>query len=33
MKASIQLKKIACRECQVTCGQDELMGGEPPVVK
>jgi hypothetical protein len=33
MKASIQYEKIACRESQGTCRQDELIGGKPPVVK
>jgi hypothetical protein len=34
MKESIQLKKrIAGRESQGACRQDELIGGEPPVVK
>jgi hypothetical protein len=32
MKASIQLKKIAGRESQWACCQDELIGGKPPVV-
>jgi hypothetical protein len=33
MKASIQLKKIAGRESQGACRQDELIGGKPPIVK
>jgi hypothetical protein len=33
MKASIQVKKIAGRESQGACRQDELIGGIPPVVK
>jgi hypothetical protein len=33
MKASIQLKKIADRESQGACRQDEVIGGKPPVVK
>jgi hypothetical protein len=34
MKASLQLrKKIAGRESQGACHQNELMGGEPPVAK
>jgi hypothetical protein len=34
MKASIQLKKkIAVRESQGACRQDELIDGKPPVVK
>jgi hypothetical protein len=33
MKESIQLKKIAGRESQGACHQDELNGGKPPVVK
>jgi hypothetical protein len=30
---SIQLKKIAGRESQGVCRQDELIGGKPSVVK
>jgi hypothetical protein len=33
MKASIQLKKIAGRDSQGACRQDELIGGKPPVLK
>jgi hypothetical protein len=33
MKAGIRLKKIAGRESQGACRQDELIGGKPPVVK
>jgi hypothetical protein len=33
MTASVQLKKIAGRESQMACRQDELIGGKPPVVK
>jgi hypothetical protein len=33
MKASIELKKIADRESQGNCRQDELIGGKPPVVQ
>jgi hypothetical protein len=33
MKASMQLKKIAGRESEGACLQDELIGGKPPVVK
>jgi hypothetical protein len=33
MKASIQLKRNVGREAQGACGQDELIGGKPPVVK
>jgi hypothetical protein len=33
MKASIQLKKIAGRDSQGACRQDELIGGKLPVVK
>jgi hypothetical protein len=33
MKASIQLKKVAGRESQGACRQDELMGGKSSVVK
>jgi hypothetical protein len=33
MKANIQKKKIADRVSQVTCRQDELMGGKAPLVK
>jgi hypothetical protein len=33
MKASIQLKKIAGRESQGACRQDELIGGKPLVIK
>jgi hypothetical protein len=33
MKSSIQLKKVAGRESQGVCRQDELNGGKPPIVK
>jgi hypothetical protein len=33
MTASVQLKKIAGRETQGACRQDELIGGKPPVAK
>jgi hypothetical protein len=33
MNASVPLKKIAGRESQGACRQDELIGGIPPVVK
>jgi hypothetical protein len=34
MKASIQFeKKIAGRESQGACRQEEVIGGKPPVVK
>jgi hypothetical protein len=33
MKAGVQLEKIAGRESQGACRQDELIGGKTPVVK
>jgi hypothetical protein len=34
MRASIQLeKKMAGRESQGACRQNELIGGKPPVIK
>jgi hypothetical protein len=33
MSASVQLKKIAGRDSQGACRQDELTGGKPPIVK
>jgi hypothetical protein len=33
MTASVQLKKISCRESQKAWLQDELIAGKPPVVK
>jgi hypothetical protein len=33
MTASVQLKKLAGRESQGNCRQEELIGGKPPVVK
>jgi hypothetical protein len=32
-KGSVEEKKIAGRDSQRACGQDELIGGKPPVVK
>jgi hypothetical protein len=33
MNVSVQLKKIAGRESQGACRQDQLIGGKPLVVK